>query len=366
MSKKFFDYFPPPRFLELPYIGINITPRAVRFIEIVRAKEGFRVGQFAEKKLTSYNPAISLKENKEVAAVLRELREEYDLKFVEAALPEEKAYLFKMQIPDDSQSEKDIRDHIEFHLEENVPISLEEAIFDYHVIEKEMDKKKKTREATVSVLPKQVVSDYIEIFNKAGLTPVSFLIESQAIAKAVIKKGDKGTYLIVHINDTKTEVAIVSEDAVQFTSTLAVGADDFTAAIVKQFNITSDEAKKLKQEKGFVKDKENKDLFFALISVASALKDEIERVYIYWHTHIEKGDPQNPQEARGKIKKILLSGRDAAIVGFREYIGESVRLEAEVANVWANGFSFDDYIPPIAYVDALDYGTVIGLALPKL
>ncbi len=360
MSKKFFDYFPPPRFLEFPYIGINITPRAVRFIEILRVKNGFRVGRFAEKKLTSYNPTISLIENKEVESALRDLKTEYGLKFIEAALPEEKSYLFKMEIP--NKSENEICNHIEFHLEENVPISLEEAIFDYHVIEKDPDKKEVAfKEATVSVLPKQVVNEYIELFHKVGLIPVSFLIESQAIAKAVIKKGDRDTYLIVHINDTKTEVAIVSDDAVQFTSTLAVGADDFTSAIVKQFNITPDQAKKLKREKGFVKDKENKDLFFALISVASALKDEIERVHVYWHTHVEK-----VQNDRGKVKKILLTGKDASIVGFKEYITESVRVEAEVADVWVNGFSFDDYIPPIEYHDALDYATVIGLALPKL
>jgi type IV pilus assembly protein PilM len=353
---KFLDYFPPPRFLELPYIGINIGPRAVRFIEILRAKHGFKVGRFAEKALPPGNPALTLRENKSLAKALRDLKEEFDLKFVEAALPEEKAYLFKMQIP--NESDQRIRNFIEFHLEENVPLSLEESVFDYHLIDTDRSTESNT-EATISVLPAKAINEYIEVFDKAGLVPVSFLIESQAIAKAVIKKGDNDTYLIVNIGENKTVLSVISDQAVEFTSTVMVGSEDFTAALVKQFNLTPEEARKKKWENGFIKD--NSDLFFALISTASALKDEIERVYIYWHTHFE-----DQKKVRSKIIKILLVGKEAALRGFKEYISESVRVEAEIANVWTNAFSFNDYIPPIEASDALNYGAAIGLALPKL
>ena len=117
----------------------------------------------------------------------------------------------------------------------------------------------------------------------------------------------------------------------------------------------------MKKEKGFVKSKENSDLFFALINTASVIKDEIERIYSYWHTHTERGQVL-PRE---KIKKILLLGREASTIGFKEYLSETVRSEIDIGNVWINAFSFDQYIPPIDSCDALNFGAAIGLALPN-
>ncbi len=96
------------------------------------------------------------------------------------------------------------------------------------------------------------------------------------------------------------------------------------------------------------------------MNVASALRDEIQRVYTYWLSHIEKtgGDTGAPF-------KVLLAGRDSSIIGFREYMAMSLKMPVELVNVWANVFSFDDEIPPIEYLESLDYATVIGLALPK-
>ncbi len=339
---KFFDYFPPPRFLEMPYIGLNITPSAVRFIEIIKGKAGFEVGSYGEKKF---------KETTELLPALEELRDKNKIKFVKASLPDDKAYVFNLEVPDASEAE--IHAFIEFHLEENIPLALEETIFDYHLIN--------PKNAIVSALPKIVASEYVEILQKANLIPTSFLIDSQAIAKAVVKDGDAGTYLIVHIDYTRTEFSVVSEQYVQFNSTLPVGAENFTAAVSKQFNLSEEEARTMKKEKGFLKSKDNTDLFFALISTASVIKDEIERIYSYWHTHTDRGQVVN----REKIKKILLVGKDAAILGFKEYLTESVRTEIDIANVWVNTLNYDEYIPPIEASDALNFATAIGLALPK-
>jgi hypothetical protein len=40
-------------------------------------------------------------------------------------------------------------------------------------------------------------------------------------------------------------------------------------------------------------------------------------------------------------------------------------MPVELANVWVNVLSFDNEIPPIEYLDSLNYATVVGLALPK-
>jgi Tfp pilus assembly PilM family ATPase len=169
-----------------------------------------------------------------------------------------------------------------------------------------------------------------------------------------------GMYLIVNLGSKKTVLSIMSEQAVQFTSTVNIGEEDFTNAVVKEYSVSKEEAVRLKQNKGFVKNNDNTAFFLSLVNVASALRDEITRVHTYWLSRLEKmgNDTSAPF-------KILLAGRDSSIIGFREYMALSLKMPVELVNVWANVFSFDDEIPPIEYLESLDYATVIGLALPK-
>ncbi|HZS43190.1 MAG TPA: pilus assembly protein PilM [Candidatus Paceibacterota bacterium] len=362
MAKKFFEYFPPPVFLQMPYAGLHLSPHTLRLIEFKKGKKTLEVGSFSQKQLDYFNAEAPLAENKQLVEILRQLKKENKLKFVKTALPDEKSYVFTTEIP--NTTDKEIRTFIEFHLEENVPLSLEEAIFDYHLLEPKLSEgapeSESKREAIVSVLPRETINQYVELLKKADLMPLSFSIEAQAIARAVIKNGDAGTYLVINIDDTKTGFSVVSNERVQFNSSLAVGSDNFTQAIAKQFKVDVSEAEKIKKQKGFIKTEENTDVFFALVNVASVLKDEIERIFSYWHTHTERGQVLERQ----KIQKVYLLGREASIIGFKEYLAETVRMEVEIANVWSNAFSFDQYIPPVEAADALNFGAAIGLALP--
>lgn len=98
----------------------------------------------------------------------------------------------------------------------------------------------------------------------------------------------------------------------------------------------------------------------SLVNVVSAMRDEIQRVCTYWFSHADK----NGKDTTTAFK-IILAGRDSSIIGFREYLALSLKMPVELANVWVNVLSFDNEIPPIEYLDSLNYATVVGLALPK-
>lgn len=357
MPISFFKYFPAPKYIGMPHVGFDISSNAIRYIELVKSPKGLTLGRFGTQDLST--PVIfddKLASNQDLVLSLKKIQKANKFNFVEISIPEEKAYLFTMEIP---SGENDVvRSHIEFHLEENVPIALADAVFDYHIIKK--GNKKGVDFASVSVVPRVVIEDYIALFEKCGMMPVSFLIENQAITRSIISSEDLATYLVVNIGRTKTVLSIVSEQSVQFTSTVNIGGEDFATAIAKENSISKEQAEKMIQEKGFIRTENNNDFFLSLINVASALRDEIQRVYMYWLSHVDKNgkDPNAPF-------KILLTGRDSSIIGFREYMALSLKVPVDLANVWVNVLSFDQEIPPIEHLDSLNYATVIGLALPK-
>lgn len=353
----FFRYFPTPKYMAMPHVGVDVSGNSIKYMELVKGTNGLKLGRFGTQVLPNpINTNEPLSSNSDLVDALRKIQRTNKFNFVEISIPEERAYLFTMEVPDGNQDA--IRSNIEFHLEENVPVALSEAVFDYHIIRR--DNKKGSNFISVSVVPRNVLEEYIDLFEQSGMTPISFLIENQAVSKALISEEDMSTYIVVNIGQRKTVLSVVSDQTVQFTSTVNIGGDDFVNAIAKEYSVVKEEAEVMKQQKGFVRNNENTNFFMSLVNVVSALRDEIQRVSLYWLSHADKVGKDTASPIR-----ILLAGQDSSIIGLREYLALSMKLPVELANVWKNVLSFENEIPPIEYLESLNYATVVGLALPK-
>ena len=111
----------------------------------------------------------------------------------------------------------------------------------------------------MSVLSQKEITEYTSLFDGTGLTPVSFEIEAQAIARAVIPNEDMETYMILDFGRTRTGISVVSESIVRFASTVDVGSDMITLAVEKYFSVNTADAERMKNEKGVTKSESDKD-----------------------------------------------------------------------------------------------------------
>lgn len=355
LQNKLLKFFPPPSFLDVPVAGIDMSDSSIKILSFRETDYGKIPIFFEERRIsTGIIKNGEIKNKEDLTRVLTSLRIKYGLNFVRVSLPEETAYIFQCVIP--SSEKEQMLNSIEFQLEENVPISPSEAIFDYDIISY-VDAKDSV-EVSVTVFPKSIIMDYKNVISAAGLTPIFFELEGQAIADAVISNGDTNTYMIVDFGRTKSELVIVRNGVVSFTSIIEVGGDELTKAVIKYFNVDEEEAQNIKREQRFINNKKNRGLYNSLMTTISAFKDELSRHYLYWNT---KGN--STKNKNHIISKIILCGGNANISGLPEYLSSSMKIPVERANVWANVFSYEDYIPEIDYVKSLSYATAIGLAL---
>src|SRR3990167_1993274 len=188
-QKTFLDLFPAPEFLLLSTTGIVITDDDTKFVQLRRKifGDGFELAhatKVANPKGEVESGLIS--SPAELVPILKKLALHYGIHYACAILPEEKAYLFTTTIG--WVPHEGLKDAVAFIIEENAPVSLAESVFDFEVIRE--DKNAGEIKLSVSVVPKSVVSTYVEIFESALITPISFDLESQAIARAVIHRGD--------------------------------------------------------------------------------------------------------------------------------------------------------------------------------
>lgn len=284
--------------------------------------------------------------------ILTTLRKVDGVKSVRVSLPEEQVYLFQLRL--EKNGLRNVKEGIELALEEHIPIQAEDAIFDYDLVKEDMQ----SLEVQVAAIPKNIIENYLLIFKHAQISVQSFELEAQAISRAVIKNGDTETYMIVDFGKKRTGIFIVSEGIVMFTSTLDVGGEILSNMLEKSFNASFEEAEKMKQEYGLMRNVANKEIFPVLLNSVSILRDEISKHFLYWQTHKDEESKNNMP-----IKKIILCGGDSNLIGLADYLSVSMKVPVEMANVWTNIVNTENYIPEMNFKQALSFSTALGLAL---
>jgi type IV pilus assembly protein PilM len=243
---------------------------------------------------------------------------------------------------------------VEFDFETHVPLPPGEALFDYEPI-------RRVEAGTivaVTAYAKRIVNQYTSVFHDAGITPRSFEVESQALARAAVRESDRSkVVMLIDFGRRTTRIAVVEYGVVAFTATVDIGGDTLTTAVMKVFNVPEAEAEEIKNNKGFLMNKDNKNLVEALMTTVSVMKDEIVKHITYWNTPPADDLPRKP------IEKIIMCGGNANLRGFLEYLEGSVSVPVSMANVWANAFSLDEYVPQMQISESLEYSTAIGLAI---
>ena len=352
----FFELFPVPEYLLAPAAGLDISDRSVKYLELSNNGR-IKVLRFGDKPV----PAGVIEEGRiknktEVVKILSELKKEIGLNHIFASLPEDEAYIVRMKMPPMKRDE--LRGSIELQLEEYVPLPPDQCIFDFELISAASEVEKNGADVSVSVLPRVIVEDYLEVFLAAGLLPLSFEIEAQAIARALVKKSDPGTSMIVDIGKIHTGFSVVQADRVVFTSIIGLGGSNITFCLQRALGLDAVAANKIKEEKGLLRSEQNQEVFAALMPPISALKDEIKQRFSYWQNHYDKDEGR-----RSSIDRVILVGGQSTLPGFKEYLETHLEIPVVLGNPWANFGARENELPSIDYNNAMRYVTALGLAL---
>ena len=321
-SSVFFKLFPPPKFLTMPHAGLEISDDALRCISYSMTTHGLVISKCARLELPfGLIEGGDIKNEKQFTDILSSFTRTHKLSYVKVSLPEEKVYLFQVDIPNTNVHV--IEQQVEFKLEENVPLSPSEAVFYFDILPASVTGG--ALRASVSVLSKTYVEGFTKALHTLGMTPLAFEIAAKSIARTAIPAGSEDTEMILHVMNRKTGIYIVCSGVVCFSSTIAWGS-------------RSDDISKSPTD----------------LNIGQLVK-EVDRVHDYWTTR-----PHAPSA----IAKIVVVGRDAPVIHTALSSPAIDRLPPiSVADVWRNAFDVNTYIPPISRDESFEYGVAAGLAL---
>jgi Tfp pilus assembly PilM family ATPase len=347
MAKSFFDFFPTPKFLEMPAPGLALNDSGLKFIELGSGPGGQIVKRYGKAELPQgLIEAGNIKDQEGLTRALEDFRKSFDLRYIRASLPEERAYLFQTTVP--NIGDRELRTAVEATIEENVPLSVSEVIFDYSVLPKQEGEAEDKVTVFVSVIPESIVLDYLSVFRNAGFMPLHFDVESQAVAKSLIVKNDPVVSLIVNLNHRNAGLYIVSQGAVSFTSTIQVDPPEKLSKNKTETSLNKEAV--INDDLGLLK----------VYPALNGLVSEIKKVFLYWQTQSDRVNRKIQP-----IEKIILCGDESGRTGVSHFLAHELDTKVELGNVWKNVFSFDSYIPDISFEDSLSYAAAVGLALSR-
>ncbi len=310
-------YFPPPKFLKPPYIGISFSDTSIKAISFDKKSRGprFKSTIISVEKGSIVQGKIASME--EIVKKLSIVKKNFDSPFVFFTVPDELTYVFSASIP---ATGADITEAVAFIIEENVPLSLSETIFDFVPIQILQSDSSYTASVVVAACVKKEVEKFLEAFRRAGFEPVGCAHESQAIARAIIPQKFFGTFCIVHARENKIGVHLIKNKIVCFSTIRNVSNGDYKKEFLDEYE---------------------KFLEYCLRYDAN-LSQPIKSIFVC-------GEFENAQ-------KVVEAINDS------NYSLKNIKL----SNVWTNVFEIDKYLPDIPFEKSLSFAGSIGAALSDI
>jgi type IV pilus assembly protein PilM len=338
----FFATFPPPRFLSFPDVGIDISDRSIKYVELVRRGKKLTIGKFGLKTLPPQAIDFGrIVDKDKVVDFLKKIKSETGFSLVRVSLPGERTSVFEVVVSSDNPV-KDIEEYIK----KETDFSVKDTIFDYEIFEKVSDQKSR---AIVHSLPRKIVLDYVDVFKSAGMSPVLFETETQSIARSVINSSENGRSIVIDLGENTSSVSLVENKLLRFSSVIKTGSRGITGAISKNLSKTKEDAERIKVEEGLVGLKRYSAVFSEVEDIFSEIISETKRL-------LEKNEKT----------EIVLCGGGANLIGLTQYLSQKLGVSVKLADVWTNVLSVHSDVPKIFKGDSVRFASAIGLALKEL
>src|SRR3989344_4795077 len=357
--------------------GIDISDLSLKIVKLKRKKNFFDLVSFGEMEIpANIISGGEIKDEKALAKIIKESLnnvngEKLKTKYVIASLPEEKSFLQVIQLP--KIKEEEVKKAIPFEAENYVPLPVDQVYLDFQMIPP-WHENQEHLDVLIAALPKKTVDPYLSSLKEAGLKPLAFEIESQAIIRSLVKNNVSSLpVLVIDFGATRTGFIIFSGNSLRFTTSIPVSSRGFTEAISKNLEVDFISAEKLKRKYGLGEKVESKEyktdvltikksrIFEFLIPILTDFTEQIKKYLNYYQTHAFH---EHYSKNGNIVTKIIISGGGANLRGLANFLSSELKIPVELANPWLNIFPpVAKKAPKLPFDKSLSFTTALGLAL---
>jgi len=339
-------------------LGIDIGTSGIKIVELEH--------QPRNKEITLENyVSVSFRENlpqkererritkEEVVGLLKAALKEGKIKTRNASfsIPAFSSFISFVTMP--RVKEEDIRKALTAEAQKFIPVSLEEVVLGWEVID-EPDQKEianirdqNKMKVLLLAVPRDIVARYKEIAEGSGLKLKNLEVEAFPLLRALTTNYQKN-FVILDIGSRVCNILIVSSGSLRGARNIGLGGDDLTEILSRSIDITYDRAEELKKNEGLL----NKQVTQLLTPVLGNIIDELKRVVAIYKS-------KNPNK---EIDEVVLSGGTAGLKGISELFSNSLGITTSAGDPWKK-ITVNDNVKSVITEKGASFSIAIGLAL---
>ena len=350
--------------------AIDFGARSIKVAKVHKVNDGYELDNYGitlspEGAIANgeiLNPIV-------VADVLIELLNDSGIRDRKAiiAITGQKVIIREIVLP--IMEDKELMAGVMWEAPKYVPYDLDESIIDAEKVDEfvEKDGNKMMRVLLVAA-PKSIIQPYMEVLKKARIIPkIVDVISSANIRvfknhltdKKEEEKEGSIIDIIISIGASSTILSLVEKGNLKFTRNILVGGDDITKAITKSFNISFEEAEKLKRETKILlgpeaREDEKNENEKIIVKILNQITKEVRKSLSYYKT----------QSQKVKYNKMILSGGCANIDNIKDLLSEQFEIPVIIGNPFED-LKIDERAFDVERIKKLKttLATVFGLAM---
>ena len=236
---------------------------------------------------------------------------------------------------------KQLANAIRYRAQEVLPIPLEEAVLDYHILGEETDGEGHTKHRVLLVVAyRDLVDRYMAACKKAGIRLVGIDLEAFAILRALAPESEgaaeagNSALVVVSVGHDRTTFAVSDGKACQFTRVLDWGGASLNAGIARALDLAPSEAEPIKHS-----------LSLADPSIPAGLTSEqaekvreavVQALHTFARELVSSLQFYQSQPGSLGIGEIVLTGGTAHLPGFADELGKLIGVRVRVGDPLAN------------------------------
>jgi len=305
--------------------GLDINDRSIKIVKLKKKRGFFKLDSLNDVDVKEgVIEEGAIKDEKGLAETIKKAcssvkGKKLNTKYAIASLPEEKAFLQVIQLP--KMSEEELKSAVPLEAENYIPLPIDEVYLDF----KSIDSGSGQLDILITAVPKATVDSYVSCIKEAGLIPVALEVESEAVARALIKGGISEVPLVIlDVGKNTAGFIVFSGGSIRFTSSIK---------IVSKKSISE--------------------------SYMAELVSQVDKFIDFYQNHANHAD-----SGKNKIRKIILAGGGSDSKGLAESLLKGLKIPAEPGNPWSNA-NIKQISPELLkfYKKPLPFCTAIGLAI---
>jgi type IV pilus assembly protein PilM len=340
-------------------VGIDIGTRTITVAEVKSGKGGTTVTNFGGVELPQ--DAVREGEILDQAAVAEALNElvtsaKVSSKKVWLGVSNQRVVVRQVDLP--WMEEKELRESLRYQIQEFIPIPVEEAELDVHIVDEFTTETGERMQRLLLVAGhRDMVTAHVDAAIEAGLKPVGVDLNPFSVLRSMgdLSSMSQGNQVLVDVGAGITNIVVHDAGVPTFVRILVMGGDSITDALAAGLSCTRDEAEAAKRAAmvGSVADVASR----IVTEQADAFVDEIRSSLDYYQA----------QTGSSRVSGLVLSGGAALLGGLADRLATAVRLPVEVGSpftAWpAKGTVYGE--EDLARVGP-SLATAVGLALGGL